>query len=476
MNKVASRVIALLCGLFLLTFTGSAFAEIKPHALTLTPYISAHIFEGNEGVDNAPEYGLSVAYNFSKHWAAELTGNYMKVDETSPGVQRFRIVSTRLDAIYHIMPEEKIVPYFAFGAGALSIEQDPSSPTHTNEDLSANYGFGVKFFVTDWLAIRTDIRHFFRFDVSEAGSHYNQTYNNLLLSAGLAFQVGGEGDVTEIQVDADEDGIVDSRDRCPDTPPGYDVDRFGCTLDTDGDGVVDTDDMCADTPAGTEVDGNGCPIVVEQPVVQDTDGDGINDFDDKCPNTPAEIPVNAYGCPKDSDGDSIFDVDDDCPNTPAGTSVGPDGCGPDEVNIKLRSEDESARTEAFRSEHPEGASLAALAAMESLDLGIEFAPNMSIIAKKYSADLQQAANFIKAHPGTKIIVEGHTDSTGGREANRKLSQKRADTVRWTLVRDYGVDPKQVVAKGFGESQPIADNNTQEGRAKNRRVVIRAESN
>ncbi len=277
-------------------------------------------------------------------------------------------------------------------------------------------------------------------------------------------------------VDADDDGIVDTRDKCLDTPPGYPVDGSGCPLDSDGDGVVDAEDLCVNTEAGVDVDANGCPIVVEEVVVEDADGDGVLDVDDKCPNTPAEIPVNSYGCPSDSDGDNIFDIDDDCPDTPAGTAVGPDGCGPDEVNIKLRSEDDGTKAEAFRSDHPEGTDLAALAEKESIDLDIAFAPNRSTIDPKYKAGMKEAAAFIAAHPGAQVVVEGHTDSTGSRSTNKKLSQKRADTVRWIMVRDYGVDPKRITAKGFGESMPIADNETPAGRAKNRRVLMKVVGN
>lgn len=463
------------CSMFLFVVLVSGFsslshAAIKTHALTLTPTISAYIFEGNEGVNNAPGFGMSVGYNFTQHWGAELTGTMYQMEQATPGTQEFDVVSARVDALYHFQPEEEIVPYFALGVGGLSIEQDITSNVHSDEDFSANYGFGIKFFTTDWLAIRADVRHQFRFDVDEAGTNHNKTYNNLLLSTGFAFQIGGSEPTSAKVIDADDDGIVDTRDKCLDTPPGYAVDGSGCPLDTDNDGVVDAEDLCPDSEAGVEVDANGCATVVEEAIIEDADGDGVADAADKCPNTPAEIPVNSYGCPSDSDGDSVFDVDDDCPDTPAGTAVGPDGCGPDEVNIKLHSGD-TTKADAFRSDHPESSDLAALAAQESLDLDIAFAPNRSSIDPKYSAGMKQAAAFIAAHPGAKIIVEGHTDSTGSRATNKALSQKRADTVRWIMVRDHGADPKQIIARGFGESRPIADNETQSGRAKNRRVMM-----
>ncbi len=471
LERVVIRVLMILL-VCLVWFAGVAEAANRKGAMTFSPSVGAHIFEGNEEIKNSTEFGLGIGYNFTENWAFELNTSYYEMDLRSPGTAEFNTISARFDLLYHFQPEEKLVPYFAIGAGGVSIGEDPNVTPHDNEDYTANYGFGLKYFTTDWIGLRADVRHLFRFDYDDAGGSYNDKYyNNVIVSAGFIFQSGGEGTSVPPVVDADDDGIVDSRDRCLDTPPGYNVDSYGCPIDTDADGVVDAEDLCPDTVAGTEVDDNGCPLQDEEPVA-DSDGDGVSDMDDKCPNTPEGIPVNSYGCPSDSDGDTVFDVDDDCPNTPTGIAVGPDGCGPDEVNIKLRSEDDASKAEAFRSEHPEGAALAALAEKDSLNLDIQFAPNKSIIKSGYNADLKQAAAFIAAHPGVKIVVEGHTDSTGSKSLNQKLSQKRADTVRWILVRDYGVDKSRVVAKGYGESQPIADNNTQQGRAQNRRVLIK----
>ena len=86
--------------------------------------------------------------------------------------------------------------------------------------------------------------------------------------------------------------------------------------------------------------------------------------------------------------------------------------------------------------------------------------------------MKQAADFLKAHPGKKLVVEGYTDNTGSAASNQRLSQKRADTVRWILVRDYGANRANLKAKGYGEKNPIADNDTPFGRMANRRVVIR----
>jgi outer membrane protein OmpA-like peptidoglycan-associated protein len=119
-------------------------------------------------------------------------------------------------------------------------------------------------------------------------------------------------------LDSDGDNVPNVKDKCPGTPAGVAVDSAGCPLDTDDDGVPDYLDKCLNTPAGVAVDSFGCPL--------DTDGDGVFDDLDKCLNTPANVQVDAHGCPLDSDGDGVPDYLDDCPNTPAGAPVDFAGC------------------------------------------------------------------------------------------------------------------------------------------------------
>lgn len=125
--------------------------------------------------------------------------------------------------------------------------------------------------------------------------------------------------------DSDMDGVVDSKDMCPGTPPearGF-VDEKGCPKDSDGDGVPDYLDKCPNTPEGIVVDADGCP--------PDTDGDGVPDYLDACPGTPVAARgfVDAKGCPLDSDGDGVLDYLDECPNTRAGAPVDAKGCPKD---------------------------------------------------------------------------------------------------------------------------------------------------
>ncbi len=200
--------------------------------------------------------------------------------------------------------------------------------------------------------------------------------------------------------------------------------------DTDGDGVPDSLDKCPGTPAGVGVDGTGCPL--------DSDRDGVPDYRDKCPGTPAGIEVDSSGCPLDSDGDGVLDMADECPGTPPGVRVDSKGC-----EIKK---------------------------VTSLE-GVGFATNSDELTEESRAILDSTASELARYPDMKVEVAGHTSSTGPAEYNLVLSERRAQAVADYLI-SRGLNADRFTVKGYGESEPVADNGTREGRARNRRVELR----
>ena len=233
-----------------------------------------------------------------------------------------------------------------------------------------------------------------------------------------------------VVLDRDGDGVADSLDRCPDVAGPAAL--KGCP-DRDGDGIPDIDDKCPDVPGIAKY--NGCPI-------PDTDGDGINDEQDKCPNVPG---VARYqGCPiPDTDGDGVNDEEDKCP-----TEAGPAsnyGC-PVIEKVVIEKVNKAAQN-------------------------IFFATGSSKLLSKSYKSLQEVASIMKENPSFKVSVEGYTDNTGGDELNQKLSESRAASVKEYLLQQ-GVDESKISSKGFGPSDPIADNKTAAGRAKNRRVEMK----
>ena len=105
-------------------------------------------------------------------------------------------------------------------------------------------------------------------------------------------------------------------------------------------------------------------------------------------------------------------------------------------------------------------------------VGLSFNSGSSNINSANYGLLRKVENAIEIFPGGRVIIEGHTDSFGGDDQNFILSEQRAESVRQYLLVQMGIDPEQISSIGYGETKPVANNETPQGRAKNRRIDIR----
>ncbi len=110
-----------------------------------------------------------------------------------------------------------------------------------------------------------------------------------------------------------------------------------------------------------------------------------------------------------------------------------------------------------------------------VELDVKFDFDRAEVRSESYSDIQNLADFMKQYPQTSTVVEGHTDSVGTDAYNQRLSERRANAVRDVLVNQYGVEGNRVNSVGYGESRPVADNATEEGRAINRRVEAEVEA-
>lgn len=324
----------------------------------------------------------------------------------------------------------KVDPYLGVGGGYTWVDEIGAG--------TLNGSFGIKYWFNDnfGVGVQSTYKHAFE---DYLPKHFQHT-------AGILIKFGGK--------DSDGDGIYDHEDACPEVPglvqfngcPDSDGDgitdaedecpyeaglaEFNGCPDTDGDGVVDKNDKCP-TEAGLKELG-GCP---------DADGDGIANGDDGCPNEAG--PKANNGCPwPDRDGDGVLDKDDQCPDLAGPASN--NGCPevPEEVKKTLN---EYAKTVLF-------------------DTG------KSSIQQESEQVLNDIVAILNEYPTAKFRVEGHTDSVGSDANNLKLSKERAASVMKYLI-ENGVGSSRLSSEGYGESKPIASNNTRDGRAVNRRVEI-----
>ena len=261
--------------------------------------------------------------------------------------------------------------------------------------------------------------------------------------------------------DSDKDGVSDKMDQCPDTPFGAMVDENGCPLDSDNDGIYDGLDNCAGTPRGAKVDVNGCPI--------DSDGDGVFDGLDKCAKTPKGVKVDAKGCPMDTDGDGVADYKDKEINTPAGAKVDAGGVGIDSDKDGVYDGiDRCPGTPAGAAVDEKGCPK--VKPIEKMTLHIKYAPGSARLDAPAMKTLDDLAERLSFYKNVKIEVKGYTDKTGTQVGNLRVSKRRADAVKVYLVKK-GVDPARIEPKGMGPADPIASNDTKEGRQDNRRIEI-----
>jgi OmpA-OmpF porin, OOP family len=205
--------------------------------------------------------------------------------------------------------------------------------------------------------------------------------------------------------------------------------------DRDGDGFPNELDDCPDVPG---VSPDGCPP-------RDSDNDGFFDHEDKCPYEPG---VEPDGCPVgDRDGDGIPDDLDQCPDDPE-TYNGfedDDGC-PDEIPEEVRE-------------------------FSGIIEGIEFETDSADIRPATKPVLDRAIKVLEDYPDIRIEIVGHTDNEGTDEHNDKLSKERAESVKRYLV-EGGIESNRLETRGAGRKEPIASNDTPEGRAKNRRTEFK----
>lgn len=242
-------------------------------------------------------------------------------------------------------------------------------------------------------------------------------------------------------LDSDGDGAIDAFDRCPANTASelaFGVDPGGCPLDTDGDGVADYADRCprnTDAQLAFGVDSRGCP--------EDRDRDQVPDYRDRCPANTAEetaAGVTEEGCPLDSDGDGVADFADACPQSLPDVVIDDRGCGKTATRTVVYSSD------------------------------INFAVGKDQLNAAAEGRLKELVATLDMAYVVRIVVRGHTDDIGSEVANRALSRRRAENVRRVLVA-ADVPARLITSRGLGEAEPVATNDTEAGRARNRRFDV-----
>ena len=432
-----------------------------------------------EVIGPAPTFSPRVGYWFAETMLLEADLGF-QMGQTAVGTPDpfpYFVATPRVNMVGRIWADRPINVLFVAGLGAwvksINDNGELALPQGTGTDLDflGNAGPGLMLPIGDSLAVRTDLRWMLSLG-GENWENHGDAFMSWEWTAGVNLIIGGTKDTDKDGIADDLEGSLDGVS-CVDMPEDMDgwQDEDGCPdTDNDGDGIADADDACpTDTEEGASAedfdefeDEDGCPDL-------DNDDDGIPDAEDACPMRTGQAsakgcpdddedgivnevdecqkeagPETAFGCP-DKDGDRVPDYRDQCPDDPAQDDIDPlrnNGC---EALVYYAADK--------------------LVIMDK----IQFASGRATIRSASNELLKNIATALERAPDvTKVEVGGHTDASGDDDKNMKLSEDRAKAVVERLV-SLGIDESRLAPKGYGETKPIGDNETDEGKAANRRV-------
>ncbi|WP_457745108.1 OmpA family protein [Sulfurimonas sp.] len=289
-----------------------SLAMAQDYNYELSPMIGYNIAEGNLGLDNDGYLtgGLEFQVNSAdSKISPELSIYYApNVDYSTTGSTD--VIRGAFNGVYTFNKRSSVVPFAKAGLG---LETFTTNKANNSDSLFLDAGVGAKVAFTDNLALKLEAIYMLKPDSAHAGN----ADSNLLTLVGLTYSFGAR---------AQKEPVIQPKEVVEEVA----VATVVVPLDSDNDGVIDAKDKCANTPANTPVDADGCAIP------QDNDNDGVLNAQDKCPNTPADTKVDANGCKVnlDTDNDGVLNANDLCPNTPIGTKVNSDGC-PAKINLHI---------------------------------------------------------------------------------------------------------------------------------------------
>ena len=498
-------IVALLVTL-LMSLSSIACAGERQGAISISPYIGGYTFDGVQQLETAPEFGLRLGYDLTKNWGIEAAGAYLATTATQSD-RSSNAINYHLDLLYNFMPDGPLVPYLAAGGGAITAGHGYKyQPMPSNTDGTFNVGGGVKYFLTDSIAVRGDVRQVFDFG--------DKTVLNWEYSAGLTFLFCGKKPTPPPAPTSNFSASPASITKCDSATLSWtSQNTTNCDIQPNIGSVPSQGSMtvkpAADTtytltcsgPGGTT--SSSANVVVAPPVPVKY-----------CTTLKIEFETDKADIKPEFNSEiaKVAEFMKKYPTTTAVIEGHTDNVGTAEYNIKLSQQradsvvkvlNEKFGIEAARlsakgygfsqpiadNATPEGRqknrriealvdcailvcdkdATPPLPPKVCIPLMIEFDFDKADIKPKYNQTIKNVADFMTTYPATTAVIEGHTDNVGTAEYNLKLSQQRAESVVRYLNEKFGIAMSRLTAKGYGFSQPIADNATPEGRQKNRRI-------
>jgi OOP family OmpA-OmpF porin len=449
-----------------LALTGVAHAGSDPGSWYVAPRINGVWVDDGRSAEDDIGFGASFGKVVSPNWNIELGAD--SSGHRRAGVDdRLRLNTIDVNALRVFKREDRINPYLIAGVG----QMDTNAPG-SDKDFFGKAGVGLMADIAKNTGKGTNLQLRGEMHVRKVFAQ-GDDLTDYVASLGLLYSWGGSiaapaaaaiaaiAPVAAKPVDGDDDrdGVLNSRDKCPNTPPGAKVDSDGCEC---GDiilrGVTFVTDSAEITPQGqlvldSLVGGLARRAGTKLEIRGHTDSVGSEAYNLALSQRRADS-VKAYLVAKGLNGDDL---------TTAGLGemmhiATNDTAEGREQNRRVTLQARSVRSSEAR-------------ASQTTLRGVTFKTNSAVITPTSKLVLDSAVAYLKARPASSVEVRGHTDSVGDDAANMRLSQARAESVRDYLIAG-GIDANRLTAKGYGETEHIAPNDTPAGREQNRRVTLR----
>ncbi len=429
----------------------SALAEVKGGSFEITPFGGFNFFEKKQNLENSPIYGGRLGYNFTKHFGVETTVEFINshVDnktKTGSGQGEYRspmdsvdLAFYHIDAVYHFMPEGSFTPFIVAGVGGAHYD-----PKISNRDLTAvNLGVGAKFWMTDHVALRVDLRDNMVID---------ETYHNLNATAGLVFAFGGKSSSEPAPVVKAAPPVVKAAPPVVPAPAPV-VKAVPVPL------VV-----AKDTTAPTVTLVNPFNGSVDVPLLRQVRVSFSEAID------PATISSNTFvlyqgdtpvpgkvAAPTDQTA-SFTQVNEFTPNTVYNGKVTTgvkDLAGnllekefvwsfktaPTPVPVVITKTETKVKTKTV------------IVNKFVMLTGAHFAFDSAALTPAGKDLIKQNIKIMKDNPEIRVQIQGHTSAAGSEKYNHGLSERRAKSVKDFVIKDGGVAPARLETIGYGETRP-----------------------
>ena len=439
------KLIGFMAVLTLFALTGIGHAGERAGAVSVSPFVGGYVYDDAQPLlENRVVYGLRLGYDWTDSLATELVFDYVWARLKSSD-NELDAYSYRLDMLYNFMPHANLVPYLAVGGGGETLRYWQNDTT----DLTLNLGGGLKYFVTDNVALRADARYLFDF--------HDPTYHNWEYSAGISFLFGGKK-AAAAAAEAAPAAAPEAEAPLEPVPateptPGhykycvtlhieYDIDRAIIRPEY-RDEVAKVGNFMKKYPTTTAV------------IEGHTDNVGTYNHNMELSQRRAESVVNYLV--------ENFGIER--------SRLAAKGSGfthPVADNSTDEGRQKNRRIEAIIDCAFDVQNIEPTERL-CISMVLDFDPGQADVKPQYRDEIAKLADYLKKYPTTTALIEGHTDNTGDADANMKLSQQRAENVVNYLVDNFGIDRARLSAKGYGATRRISYNNTPEGRQQNRRI-------